>query len=130
MFRLFDAIKDGNLQLVSEIVAKNPSHLNEYLYGVTPLMYSLECGNEAICDELCKSSDRLDLSLRDNLDAGYLEKAIESRIYSVVDLVCRLSSRSDMSQCFIANETLLTYGIKNEDSKLVELLVSSKIYSI
>lgn len=43
---LFEEIRKGNGQRVEQMLTSQVDMANQYLYGVTPLLYSIECGRE------------------------------------------------------------------------------------
>ena len=45
---LFKEIKNGSVDRVKDIIQSQPGLLNKYFYGVTPLMYSIECEQEEV----------------------------------------------------------------------------------
>jgi hypothetical protein len=85
---LFDCIRMKNNIKVDELITRNPKCVNEYFYGTTPFMYAIECGAESIALEICTKTSQLDLNLLDNLNIGCLEKAVEARMYSLVQAIC------------------------------------------
>lgn len=124
---LFDLIKRGNLEKCLEIVSKKPNLLNMHYYGVTPLMYSIECQMEEIALEFCRYPG-INLSLKDNLDSTLLEKAIEYKMFQVVEYLCQNSKKPNIDQIYLENgETYLTYAIKNGDEQTIKALIKGKL---
>jgi hypothetical protein len=123
MFTLFDEIRNGNLEKIKEILFADQNLVNKYLYGVTPFLYSLECGNQDISLEMIQNS-KVDFSLRDNSEVCCLEKAIASRMYKIVELICKNSKKLDMDKEILSNnETLLTNSIKIKDTQVSIALI-------
>ena len=129
MFTLFDEIRKGNLEKIKEILVADPNLVNKYLYGVTPFLYSLECGNQEISLEMVQNS-KVDFSLRDNSDVGCLEKAIDSKMYKIVEIVCKMSIKLEMDKVILSNnETFLTNSIKMNDSQVSIALINGILCS-
>jgi hypothetical protein len=112
--QLFSDIRSGEVAKVNDLLATDSSLINKFMYGVTPLMYSIECQNEEISLELVKSSG-LDLTLTDNLGSGYLEKAVEYRMYKIVEALCPRVDKAIINGTVMDTETLLTHSIKIDD---------------
>lgn len=128
MFTLYDEIRNGNLVKVRDIIDENPTLVNKYLYGVTPFLYSLECDQQDIALELAKNSN-IDFSLKDNQECCCLEKAIDSKMYKVVEIICRMSSKSDLNKVLVTNnETFLTNSIKMNDYQVAIALIRGIFY--
>ncbi|RNA35640.1 kinase D-interacting substrate of 220 kDa-like protein [Brachionus plicatilis] len=124
---LFEYIKSGNLDKCLEIVNKNPGLLNMHYYGVTPLMYSIECQTEEIALEFCRFPG-INLSLKDNLDSTLFEKAIEYKMFRVVEYLCQNSRKPNINDIYLDNgETYLTFAIKSGDEQTLRALVRGKI---
>lgn len=127
IIELFQEIKNGDLIRVKEILSLNPKLLNEYYYGVTPFMYSIECEHEDIALEL-GLNPKTDYSLRDNLDSGLLEKAIEYKMYKVVELICKNIKKSSLNDTISgSSETYLTASIKADDSNVSIALIKGNV---
>jgi ankyrin repeat protein len=123
MYALFDEIRNGNLAKVREIIETNPTLINKYLYGATPFLYSLECSNQDIAFELALNPN-LDFELKDNLDICCLEKAIESKMYKIVEIISRVSKKHDMNNIILSNnETFLTNSLKMNDTQVSIALI-------
>lgn len=123
---LFSEIRDGNVPKVKEKLSSTPTLVNEYLYGATPLLYSLECGCEEIALALC-STPGIDLELRDNLGVSPLERAIEARLYRVVAEIVRKIKVNNLNKLLIdASETLLIKSLKSDDQDVVVALIEGK----
>lgn len=124
---LFEFIKNGNLDKCLELLNRKPKLLNTHYYGVTPLMYSIECQFEEIALELCQFPG-VDLSLKDNLDSSLMEKAIEYKMFRVVEYLCQNFTQLKNEQIYLPNgETYLTYAIKNGDESTVNALIKGKL---
>lgn len=124
---LFEYVKCQNLDKCLEILHQKPKLLNMHYYGVTPLMYSIECQAEEIALQLCQYPGS-DLSLKDNLDSSLLEKAIEYKMFTVVEYLCQNLKQLNQDEIFLDNgETYLTYAIKNGDEKTVKSLIKGKL---
>ena len=113
---LFKSIKYDDSTKVKEILKDRPSFINEYLYGVTPLHYSIECQNEKIALELCQYP-RVQLNSRDNLNESCIQKAIENKMYDLVKLLCKLDKNIPLNEFLSNHETLLTNCIKLGDNE-------------
>jgi len=120
---LFKSIKNDNLSKVKEILNDRPSFINEYLYGVTPLHYSIECQNEKIALELCQYP-KIQLNLKDNLNENCIQKAIENKMYSLVQKLCKLDKSISLNETLANQETLLTNCIKLGDNEAVVSLIN------
>lgn len=109
---LFQEIKNGSLSKVRDIVSNEPNIVNEYYYGVTPLMYSIECEKEDIALELSQNP-KIDFSLKDNLESSPLEKAIEYKMYKIIAIISKKIKKSVLNEALINEvETYLTSSIK------------------
>ena len=129
LIELFDSIKNNNLNETKKILKDNPNYLNEYLYGATPFLYSIECKNEPIAMELCEMSS-LDVHSKDNLGLNSLESAIENRLPNLVKLLAKRFKRSDLKALDFnvdPNETLLTFALKFSSNEVAIGLLSSDI---
>lgn len=124
---LFKEIREENLNAVKEIILQDSSILNEYLYGVTPFIYSVECERESIAIELLNYPD-LDLNLRDNLGDSCLSKAFESKLYKLAEMICSRVKKTVINEILYNNETLLTSCIKADDEMGSIILIKGKIF--
>jgi ankyrin repeat protein len=130
LYELFNAISSDNLNQVAEILQNDPSLLNKYMYGVTPLMFSIECKTQAISMHLLtNNSPSIDLDLRDNLGMTCLEKAIETmHVSEFIDLLIKKMHRKSLNKMMSSNEgeTLLTKAIKmNNNDTICRTLISN-----
>ncbi|CAF0712969.1 unnamed protein product [Brachionus calyciflorus] len=124
---LFQNIKNGNIEKCREILSSQPNLINKYFYGVTPLMYSIECEQEEIAFELCQTSG-VDLSLKDNLDSTLLEKSIEYKMFKIIEYLCQNFKKSVVNDYYLENgETYLTSAIKSGENQTVKAFVNGKI---
>ena len=124
---LFKEIKLGNVDQVTEIIQNQPNLLNRYFYGVTPLMYSIECEQEEVALSLCQTPG-IDLNLKDNLDSSLIEKAIEYKTFRVVEYLCKNIKKPFVNDTYFENgETYLTSAIKSGDDQTTIALINGKI---
>ena len=123
--QLFSDIKNGDSLKVKSSIESSPTWLNKFIYGVTPLMYAIECGNEEISLELCQNPNA-DFTLTDNFDMSYLQKAVEAKLPKLVELLLSKIKRSNLNDMFIDNETLLTYSIKMNDPNTSLAFINGK----
>ncbi len=123
LVELFKSIKNDNLSKVKEILNDRPSLINEYLYGVTPLHYSIECQNEKIALELCQHP-KIQLNFKDNLNESCIQKAIESKMYNLVQKLSKLDKSISLNEILANQETLLTNCIKLGDNEAVISLIN------
>lgn len=128
---LMTEIKNGAVDQVRELVRRNSNIINEYLYGVTPLLYSIECKREDLALELC-NLDNLDVGLKDNLDVGPLERAVELKLYRVVESLAKKSKKSQLNNFLAAStETYLTSCLKSDDQNVaISLIRGNKFTSL
>ena len=128
IIQLFTEIKNGDESSVGEIVAKDTNLFNQYLYGVTPLLYSIECGREDIALWLCSNSS-VDVSLCDNTKVTPLERAIETKCYRIVEEILKRSKKRELDEIVVDDETLLTKTLKSDDQNISIALINGKILS-
>ena len=122
---LFNEIKNDNLNNVKRILQSKPNLINSYLYGVTPLLYAIECGHENLAIELCKLT-KGNLNLTDNDDCTCLEKAIEKNFLGLVDYICKNNKEPNLNDILSNDETYLTFSIKLGNSDVTISLLKSK----
>lgn len=122
---LFSEIKQGNVSKVKEILTNHANLANQYLYGATPLIYSIESNREEVALALC-SLPSVDINSNDNLNASPLERAIENKCYKVVEEIVRKSKKSQLDSLFIDDdvETLLTSCLKKDDQNIAIALIN------
>lgn len=125
IIELFSEIKSGNEFKTSEILASHSFLINQYLYGVTPLLFSIECGQEKVALSLCKKFSA-DISLRDNMNVTPLERAIKAKFYTVVEEIIIKSRTKDLEEFYIGAETILTKILKSEDENICIALIKGK----
>lgn len=123
LFDLFNEIKCGNLSQVKEILKSKPNLANQYLYGVTPMLYSIECNREDIALFLCTNFSS-NLNLVDNLGASPLERAIETQSYKLVEEIIKKMKKTDLDDLFFDDETLLTSSLKSDDQMVSIVLIN------
>jgi len=114
LVELFNYIKNDNLSKVKEIISKNPKILNEMYYGATALIYSIECNNEKICNELCQYSN-LDFNCKSNEGDNVLMKAIEHKMYKTIEFLCNKFKKTTINQMLDNGETFLTDTLKRDE---------------
>jgi hypothetical protein len=121
LFELFDNIKYDNIVEFRRIINENPNLINKYLYGVTPLLFSIESDRNNIAIDLCLN-DQTDFELKDNVEKSCLEKAIEHKMYTVVEIICKKLKFN--KEYFLENkETLLTNSLKMNDQNVSIALI-------
>lgn len=126
IIELFSEIKSGNVSKVKELCSANANLVNQYLYGVTPLLYSIECNQAEVAVALCSIPD-IDLSLCDNLNTSPLERAIETRSFKIVDEIVRRTKKTQLNNWLIDDvETLLTSSLKSGDDEISIALINGK----
>ena len=125
IIELFSEIKSGNEIKTSEILARNSFLINQYLYGVTPLLFSIECGQEKVALSLCRKFSA-DFYLRDNMNVTPLERAIEAKLYKIVEEIIIKSRTKDLDEFYIGAETILTKTLKSEDQNISIALIKGK----
>jgi hypothetical protein len=128
--QLFSDIRNGDLTKVRECLSSDSSLVNKFMYGVTPLMYSIECQNEEISFDICQNYPDLDLTLNDNLGSSYLEKAVEYKMYKIVELLCSRMDKTVLNANIMDDETLLTQSIKSDDLNTSLALINGKFESL
>ena len=126
LFELFNEIRNDNVGNFKQILSENPSLINEYLYGVTPLLYSIECNSPNIAMDLCLCG-QADMDLKDNVENSCLEKAIENKMYKIVEIVCK-NSNFDKKMMLDNKETLLTNTLKMNDQNVSIALINGKFF--
>ncbi len=127
LFELFNIIRTDDLNSFKSLINTNPSLINSYLYGVTPLLYSLECKSEKITMELCQNS-LADLELKDNVETSCLEKAIENKMYKIVEIICKnITNKFNRNNLMENGETLLTNSLKLDDQNVSIALIKGKL---
>ena len=129
IIELFNLIKNNNVAKVKETLAKTPKFLNEYCYGVTPLLYSIESNSESIALELCLNP-HVDLSCKTNEDESVLMKAIEHKMYKIMEIVCRKANKSMLNELLDSGETYLTHTLKSDDSNASIALINGTLLNI
>lgn len=122
LVEIFDSIKNNDLVKLNNILSSNTNLINKYLYGVTPFLYAIECGNEDIALELSKRGD-VNFSLKDNLDFNCLEKSIESKMYNLAELICKNNRAFNLDEILFDKETILTRSLKSEDNDACRVLI-------
>jgi hypothetical protein len=123
LIQLFHEIRNNNLENLKKIVASYPDLLNKYLYGVTPFHYSIECENQNIAVEIALNPN-IDLELKDNLSISCLEKAIQNKMYKIVEIICKNHKNLDrLNNQIINNETLLTNSLKMDEALVTIALI-------
>ncbi len=126
LFELFDTIRNDDFNSFKTLINTNPSLINEYLYGVTPLLYSIECKSEKISMELCLNG-LTDFELKDNVETSCLEKAIENKMYKIVEIICKNSTKKFNRNNLMDNgETVLTNSLKMDDQNVTLALLNGK----
>ncbi len=126
LFELFNTIRNDDLNSFKTLINTNASLINEYLYGVTPLLYSIECKSEKISMELCLNG-LTDFELKDNVETSCLEKAIENKMYKIVEIICKNSTRKFNRNNLMDNgETVLTNSLKMDDQNVTLALLNGK----
>ena len=121
---LFRSIKQSDLQAFQNILSKNSIDLNQYLYGVTPLFYSIECKNEVFALELLRNPSTEQPFLKSNLGCSCLEKAMENKLFKVVEVLLKKYKKADLNRVLDAcEETLLTKCIKFYDQACAIMLI-------
>lgn len=124
LFELFNVIREDNVSEFQKLITNHPDLLNEYLYGVTPLLYSIECNSQNISMEICMNT-QTDFSLKDNIENSCLEKAIENKMYKIVEVICKNSTdKPDMNKFLENGETLLTNSLKMNDQNICLALIN------
>ncbi len=127
LFELFDTIRNDDFNSFKTLINTNPSLINEYLYGVTPLLYSIECKSEKISMELCLNG-LTDFELKDNVETSCLEKAIENKMYKIVEIICKNSTKKFNRNNLMDNgETVLTNSLKMDDQNVTLALLNGKL---
>lgn len=125
LFELFNEIRNDNRVEFRRLINENPNLINEYLYGVTPLLFSIECNSSDIALDLC-SHDQTNFDLKDNVENSCLEKAIENKMYKVVEIICQKVTFN--KNYFLENqETLLTNSLKTNDQNVPIALIKGII---
>jgi ankyrin repeat protein len=127
LVEIFDSIKNNDILRLNNILNANQNLINKYLYGVTPFLYAIECGNENIALELCKRGD-INFSLKDNLDFNCLEKSIESKMHNLSEIIFTKNKALNLDEILIDKETILTRSLKNEDSNVCKVLINGMVY--
>lgn len=122
-FELFNEIKNDEVDNVKQVLHKHPKLINEYLYGVTPFLYSIECGSNNVALYLSQNSD-VDIELKDNTEETCLEKAIEKKMGKIVEFICKKYPKKFVKNSFMQNgETLLTNCLKMHDQDISVALI-------
>jgi ankyrin repeat protein len=125
LIEIFRAIKQNDLTIVKQLASRNSQKLNDYLYGVTPFLYSIECKNEDIALELLQVSTVNPL-LKSNVGTTSLEKAIFNKMYKLTEILIGKYKKSDLNMPLaISGETYLTLALKTNDSNTINLLLSN-----
>ena len=127
LIELFNEIKKDNLDNFRKILAAKPNLINKYLYGATPFLYSIECSSHNIALELALNSNT-DFELKDNVDNSSLEKAIENKMYKIVEIICKNSKDFNRNNIMENNETLLTNCLKMEDTNVSVALINGELF--
>lgn len=125
LFELFNEIKNDNLVEFRRLINENPNLINEYLYGATPLLFSIECNSSDIAMDLCLH-DQTNFELKDNVENSCLEKAIENKMYKVVEIVCK-KVKFNKNYLLENQETLLTNSLKMIDQNVPIALIKGII---
>ena len=129
-FELFNEIKNDEVDNVKQVLHKHPKLINEYLYGVTPFLYSIECGSNNVALYLSQNSD-VDIELKDNTEENCLEKAIEKKMGKIVEFICKKYPKKFVKNSFMQNgETLLTNCLKMHDQDISVALIKGTLINI
>ena len=115
LIELFDFIKRDDITKIKEIISKSPKIINEMQYGATPLIYSIECKNEKIALELCQYQN-IDLNCKSNEGETVLMKAIEYKMYKMIEHVCKKINKKFLNELLENGETLLTDTLKRDEN--------------
>ena len=124
---LFSEIKSKNIDVVRRAIELGSVNLNEYCYGVTPLLYAIECGNEDIALEFLQSG-KSDPYLKNNLGSTCLQGAIQNEMYRLVELLLRRYKRAELSTIYDDDETLMTLALKNNFDRSAIFLINGIYY--
>lgn len=124
---LFSFIKNDNLTKVKETISKNPAMLNKMMYGASPLIYSIECNRENIALDLCQSYPDIDLNCKSSEGENVIFKAVEHKMYKIIEIICRNSKKTILNELFENGETLLTDTLKRNDDTSSILLINGGI---
>ena len=93
------------------------------MYGVTPLYYCIECKNQTFALELLRNTT-VDQFLKSNLEVSCLEKAMENKLFDVIEVLLKKYKKAEMSKILDnCDETLLTKSIKNFDQMCAIVLI-------
>lgn len=122
-FELFSEIKNDNVENVKQLLHSHPDLINEYLYGVTPFLYSIECGSRDVALLLSQNGD-VNFELKDNTEENCLEKAIENKMGKIVEFICKKYPMKFIKNNLMVNgETLLTNSLKMHDQDISVALI-------
>jgi hypothetical protein len=120
---LFRSIKQNNIDQFKSIISSNLININQYLYGATPLFYCIECKNQIFALELLRNPT-IDQFLKSNLEVSCLEKAMENKLFEVVQVLLKKYNRAEISKILENfDETILTKSIKNFDQMCAIMLI-------
>lgn len=120
-------IKSNNIDTVKRAIEQSSLNFNEYCYGVTPLLYAVECGNEDIALELLQSG-KTDPFLKDNLGNTCIQGAIINQMHRLVEILLRKYKRTDLNKIYDDEETLMTLTLKNNYDKSAITLINGIIF--
>jgi hypothetical protein len=129
LIEIFDSIKNNDILKLNSILSVNPNLINKYLYGVTPFLYAIECGNENIALELSKHGD-VNFTLKDNLESNCLEKSLESKMYNLSEIICIKNIGLNLDEILNDRETILTRSLKSEDNYACKILINGNFWFI